>query len=232
MASVITPALNETQAPYQFDNYVLVSGADTRGIQSPMSNGQVTGQLVAQNFPTFLATGTAGATATAGSNMLAMLTLAANTTVNNIWINVITAASSLTSGQCFAGLYYVGPVSSLPAATTAALVGTTAQLATTVGTNTGFIKCPLTTPYTTASAGAYYVGCYFNGTSTPKMACYSGFVTATTSAGIVATFPNTSTSQYPFAVNGTSLTTTGMPTSLTITSNSTTNAFCYWAGVN
>jgi hypothetical protein len=232
MPSVITPALNETQAPFQFDSAVAISGTDIRGVASnPGINSQNAGGLIATNYATYLGAATGSAALTSGTLYYAMLNLAANTTVSNLWLNIITAANGLTSGQCFAGLYYAGAVSNLANATAAPLVATTGNLSAVVGTQTGFIKMPLSAPYTTVTGGAYIVGAYFNGGTNPVLGVMTGYLTLTTGPATFAKFPNTTASQYPFGTNGTSLTTT-QPTSLTLTSNATTNGFTFWTGVS
>lgn len=214
--AVYVPPVNETTSPYQFDGAVTIAGTSASGamsVSSPSNAG-----MQAWSFPLALASGTAGALTGQGQQVLAGLNLPLNTSYSNIYLKVATASNGLTSGQCFAGVYS-------PSGT---LVASTAQLATTVGTSTGVITCPLISPFTTTVAGQYWVGCFFNGGTNPALSVFTGLTaitTGATAAAGVATAAN-----YPFAVNGTSLS-TALPTSITPSSNSLTSAFVFWAGL-
>lgn len=188
---------------------------------SPSSLG-----LLAYNYPYIFATGTGSAVTTAGLLYLAKLPVQGGTKVTNLWIKIATAASGLTSGQNFAGIYN----------SAGSLVATTADLTTTIGTNTGAIQCPLTAVYTVPSGGGnFYVGMFFNAATTqPVLSAYTGFVTVTTSVatfGSATTFGNTA-AKYPFSVSATTGNTTAMPSSITMSSNTATGAYTLWVGAN
>lgn len=193
---------------------------DFNEVITPSSQG-----LLAYNYPFIFATGTGSAVTTSGALYLAKLPLQGGTVVTNLWIKIATAASSLTSGHNFAGIYN----------SSGQLVATTADLTTTIGTNTGAIQCALTAPYTIPSGGGnYWVGMFFTASVTqPVLSAYTGFVTVTTSVasfGSATTFGNTA-AKYPFSVSATGGT-TAMPTSITMSSNTATGAYTLWVGVN
>lgn len=180
--------------------------------------------LLAWDFPYIQATTNAGAAVTGGTLYLAKIPLAAGTKVTNLWFKIGVAASGITTGQNFGGLY----------SSAGALLASTADLSTVIGTNTGAIQAALTSAYTITASGNYYIGFFFNaGTTEPTLSCYVGQGAATTGpqlAGSVTTFGNVAAT-FPFAVNTTG-NTTALPTSLTMSSNSATNAFVYWTAVN
>lgn len=193
---------------------------DLTEVISPSSYG-----LIAFNYPYLFATGTGSAAVTGGSLYLAKLPLAGGTVVTNIWVSIATAASGLTTGQNFAGLYNAS----------GALVASTGDLTSTIGTNTGTIQGALSAPYTVpAGGGNYYIGLVFNaGTTEPVLTCYTGQVTVTTSVanfGSATKFGNTA-AKYPFAVSATTGN-TALPASITMSSNTATGAYTFWVGVN
>lgn len=181
--------------------------------------------LIDYNFPYVWATGTGSAATTAGLLYLTKIPMAGGTKITNLWFKIATAASGITTGQNFGGIY----------SSTGKLLATTADLATAIGTNTGPIQAPLTAAYTTSGPDNFYVGFFFNaGTTLPVLSCYTGFVTVTTSVasfGSATTFGNTA-AKYPYAVSATTGNTTAMPTSITMSSNTATGAYVFWAGVN
>lgn len=185
---------------------------------SPSSAG-----LLAWNFPYAQATGTGSAVTTGGSLYLAKIPLAAGTVVTNLWFSIATAAATPTATENLGGLY----------TSAGALVASTGDLSTAIGTNTGVISCPLTAAYTVPAAGNYYVGFSLNAATLPVLTCYVAQVTVTTSVvffGSTTKFGNTA-AKYPFAINTTG-NTTALPTSLTMTSNTATGAYAYWTAVN
>lgn len=180
--------------------------------------------LVDYNFPYVWATGVGSAVTTAGLLYLTKIPMAGGTKITNLWFKIATAAATPTTGQNFGGLYSSG----------GKLLATTADLTTVIGTNTGPIQAALTTPYTTSAPDNFYVGFFFNASTQPVLSCYTGFVTVTTSVanfGSATTFGNTA-AKYPYAVSATTGNTTAMPTSITMSSNTATGAYVFWAGVN
>jgi hypothetical protein len=114
-------------------------------------------------------------------------------------------------------------------------MASTADLTTTIGTNTGPIKGVLSSPYTVpAGGGFYYVGLLFNaGTTEPVLTCYASQVTVTTSVvnfGSVTTFGNVAAT-YPFSLAASSTNTT-LPTAVTMSTNTATGAYTQWVAVN
>lgn len=184
--------------------------------------------LIAWDFPYAFATqgaaSTASAAVTGGSLYLAKLVLAAGTVVTNLWFRIATAASGITTGQNFGGLY----------SASGTLLATSADLSTVIGTNTGPIQAALTSAYTVTTSGNYYAAFFFNaGTTEPTLATFANQNTVTTGAqdmGSLTTFGNTA-AKFPFAINTTGNTTT-LPASLTMTSNTATGAYAYWVGLN
>lgn len=196
---------------------------DLNSAETPSSMG-----LLAWDFPYAMAaagsSSTGSAAVTGGSLYLAKLVLAAGTVVTNLWFRIATAASSITTGQNFGGLY----------SASGTLLATSADLSTVIGTNTGPIQAALTSAYTISTSGTYYAGFFFNASVTePVLGCFSNQNTVTTGAqnfGSSTTFGNTA-AKFPFAINTTG-NTTALPTSLTMSSNTATGAYAYWVGVN
>lgn len=209
--------------PLTTTGQTIVGGANVNDFSetlAPSSFG-----LVDWNFPYTWATGTGSAATTAGLLYLTKIPLSGGTKVTNLWFKIATAASSITTGQNFGGIY----------SSSGTLLATTGDLSTAIGTNTGPIQAPLTTAYTTTTSDNFYIGFFFNASVTqPVLSCYTGFVTVTTSVasfGSTTTFGNTA-AKYPYAVSATTGNTTAMPASITMSSNTATGAYVFWAGVN
>lgn len=98
--------------------------------------------------------------ATAGTLYVAALKVTGSSTVSNIVYQVTTAGGTLTSGQCFVGLYQGG-----------ALIGTSADQAT-AWASTGVKTTALATPVKPLP-GLVYVAFSFNGTTGPTLAAGS-----------------------------------------------------------
>jgi hypothetical protein len=180
--------------------------------------------LVDWNFPYTWATGTGSAVTTAGLLYLTKVPMAGGTKITNLWFKIATAAATPTTGENFGGIY----------SSSGTLLATTGDLTTPIGTNTGAIQAPLTAAYTTTAADNFYIGFFFNASTQPVLSCYTGFVTVTTSVasfGSVTTFGNTA-AKYPYSVSATTGNTTAMPASITMSSNTATGAYVFWAGVN
>jgi hypothetical protein len=212
-----------THGPLNIGGPATVGGVSLAGAvsqQGPASFG-----LIAYNYSPVWATGTGSAVTTAGKVYLAQLPLPGNTAITNLWISVATAASGLTTAENWAGIYN----------SAGSLLAQTGDLTTTIGTNTGFIKCPLSSVYTTStSPGVTYVGVVFNaGTTQPVLSAYTGFVTVTTSVasfGSSTTFGNTAAT-YPFSLAASSSNTV-LPSSVTMSTNTATGAYTMWVGAN
>lgn len=180
--------------------------------------------LVDWNFPYTWATGTGSAVTTAGLLYLTKIPMAGGTKITNLWFKIATAAATPTTGENFGGIY----------SSSGTLLATTGDLTTVIGTNTGAIQAALTTPYTTTAADNFYVGFFFNAGTQPVLSTYVGFTAVTTDVakfGSVTTFGNTA-AKYPYSVSATTGNTTAMPASITMSSNTATGAYVFWAGVN
>lgn len=193
---------------------------DLTEVISPSSYG-----LLAYNYPFLFATGTGSAVTVGGRLYLTKVPLAGGTIITNLWFSIATAASGITTGQNFAGIYN----------SSGTLLATTADLAATIGTNTGAIQAPLTAAFTIPSSGNYYFAVFFNAATTlPVLSCYTGQVTVTTSVanfGSTTTFGNTA-AKYPFAVSATTGNTTALPATITMSSNTATGAYTLWMAAN
>jgi len=219
LPSVINPQLNETLAPYQFDNNVTISGSNVAGGTTSLSPSAV--GFKAWNYPVLLAQGTGTAT-TAQSLYLMEVNLSTGTAFSNVYFYAASAPAAVPSTTAsFAGVYQVTNSS------TAVLVASTAQIGTSISTTSGFKTCALTAQFTTNTTGQYYVGVLI-GTGTQVAFGTPNGATAVTTGPTVAAGLATAAS-YPFALNGTSLTT--LPATVTTTSNALTNALAIWCGL-
>ena len=218
MPSIINPVTNETISPYQFDGGVSVSGA-------PISNSMAlfnpaTAGLKAWNYPLALATGTvAAAVVSTGTVYLSEIALGYGQAFGNIYFDVTAAATGPSTTASFAGLYYIN------SSTSAALVASTAQIGSAIGTVTGFATLPLTASYTTTAAGLYYVGLVMGATTMPGFRTIGGTGSTAAYIGGVATAAN-----YPFWTNGTGAST--LPTTVTLSSNNAGTAYTFWCGMS
>ena len=148
---------------------------------------------------------TTAAALVSGTIYLAEFWIRSAKTISNITVHLNTLGNTLTSGQCFAGIYN----------STGTLQGITADQSAVWASpgTTGVKTMALTTPYS-APAGRYYVGFVANGTTGPVFRA---------GGSTTVTWMNTSLSgaNLRFATNGSGTTLT---TPLTLSSNSTTSA--------
>jgi hypothetical protein len=100
-----------------------------------------------------------GAIPVSGTLQLARVHLPVAATITNIVLNIITAGSTLTSGQCFAGLWTAA----------GAKVDVTADQAAS-WVSTGNKTMALAAGPYSAAAGDYYIGWWSNGTTNPAFA--------------------------------------------------------------
>jgi len=145
--------------------------------------------------------------ATSGLLYLQAIKIPAATTISNVILNIVTAGSGLTSGQCFAGLYQGGTL----------LASSADQSA--VWTSTGTKVMALSSTQN-VSAGTIYVGWFSNGTTNPAMARIQN-----TNAGVNG---GLAVGGWRFASANTGLT-TALPASYS-TQNATSNM--PWAAVS
>jgi hypothetical protein len=224
--SIVTPATNESTAPIQNDGGATFTSAFTVSGASYSGNGLAAASpgalaLKAWNYPVELASQLTGASGQQTSQSLGIYQtyLHSGLIVSNVYAYQAVAGNTVSTTVSFAGLYYCNTAS------TAALVSSTAALSVTnLSTAVGFKTFPLSTPFTTVNAGQYYVGFLLQATTMPVFGALTSNMTPTIAAG-----PAAAAAQYPFAVNGTSLST--LPTTLTTSSNTLTNAVCTWIGL-
>lgn len=138
---------------------------------------------------------------TGGVIQLIKVLLRSAATITNVIVNVATAGATLTSSQCFAGVFDF----------TGARQGVTADQSTTWN-STGLKTMALTTPYS-APAGSYWVALVSNGTTQPQFS--GGTATPALSASFVNVGATASTAR--FATTGTAQTT--LPSSITPSGN-------------
>lgn len=211
-----------THGPLTIGGPCTVGGVSLGGLtsqQTPASWG-----LLAYNFSPQFATGTGGAVTTGGKLYLAQLPLPGGTAITNLWFSIATAAATPTASENFAGLVNAA----------GQVVASTADLSTAIGTNTGFIKCPLSAAYQTpANPGPLWVVLLLNAGTLPVLTTYVGQTAATTSAanfGSVTTFGNTA-ANYPYALAASSANTV-LPSQITMSTNTATGSYVFWAGAN
>lgn len=133
-----------------------------------------------------------------------------STVVTNVLAGVTTAGATLTSGQCFAGLYN----------SSGTLLAATADQATT-WTSAGLKTMALTVPQTLA-VGTYYVALLANGTTPPRFMTGNGSSASALNAGLA-------TSAARFLTSGTVQ--TALPASITLGSASA-NSGARWAALS
>lgn len=150
---------------------------------------------------------------TAGTLYVARVKCPTPFTATNVHLYVETAGGTLTTGQCFAGLYTAA----------GAKVGVTGDLSSgTASFATQYAhQFPLTAPVTGCAAGDYYVVGVFNGTTGPKLAH---------ATKLAATLPNVGLSAPNFraATADTGLTTT-LPATL---GTQTASIYAWWAAIS
>jgi hypothetical protein len=146
----------------------------------------------------------------AGTLTVMGIKIPAATTISNVVLWVLGAGVSLTSGQCFAGLYQNGT-----------LIGSTADQSTAWQT-VGLYTMPLVGGPYSVSAGTVYVGFYCRGTTSPALARTStGLTSAVLNVGLTS-------NNYRCATANTGLT-TALPSTLSAQTAAFTN---YWAAVS
>lgn len=148
-------------------------------------------------------------TFTAGQAYLMLLPIRQSCTISNVWVNVSSAGSSMTTGQNFAGLFNSGGT----------LLSATADQSTTWQSG-GMKSMALVTPQA-VSPGYYYVGWYVNGSVLPKF--YIGY---TTQAGVA--FNSAAGTPYRSILDTGRTLTTGFVSPVTLTGLNTT----WWVAVS
>jgi hypothetical protein len=226
-AGLLYPNTEVTDAPQYFSGNVTVAGTHTTNGPLQMNGTTSVGTVnlgVAENQPgpSDLAllgwaydplAATTTSLSIGGTVYLTAIWLRQPMLVSNLWCIVTTVGAGLTASQNFLGLYNS---SGTQVAVTADVSGSVPFI-----TTSGTAKVAVTTPYN-APAGQYWMAMVFNGTTKPTLA---SAVSPSTYGHLTS-----AASAYRFAVNGTGQTT--LPASITPSSNVTTGAFTYWAGVS
>jgi len=174
--------------------------------------------VLAQNFPNILAGAGAAAFSAGGVGYLAKIILTgAPISVTNVIYAIQTAGSTLTSGQCWIGLYD----------NTGTQIGVTADQTTNFG-GTGVKTAALASGPFTGTWPFVYVAAVYNGTTGPAFARYTQ---GSSSPGIFAL--SATAANLRWATNGSAITTT-MPGSFTYSSNSgtTSTPVSYWTALS
>jgi len=167
------------------------------------------------NYDPMSITTSGGAAMTSGSVHLLKITAATGGTVNNIIIIIGSGTASLTSGQNFAGIYdSTGARIAVTADQTAAwsVTASSAQV----------ITMALTASATLQAGRDYFVALLANGTTPPLLSVGGGNSVTASNSGLANAVRR-------FSVNGTG---TSLPTSLTLTSNTSTNARPFWVALS
>jgi hypothetical protein len=154
------------------------------------------------------ACGSTGSLMTAGTLYMVRVKVPKATTITNVCIYVTTAGGTLTSGQCFAGLYD----------SSRALLSATATQHT--NWQTAGAQIMALSAAQSVAAGDYYVGFYSNGTTQPTV-----MRTISVNGGINI---GLATANSRFATSSTGLTTTIPSTAAALTAFNV----AYWAAVS
>ncbi|WP_430378413.1 hypothetical protein [Streptomyces sp. B1-3] len=180
-----------------------VSG-NALGEDTPARHG-----LVAWAYDPVIAT--TGLTLTGGTVYLSTVYVASSTNVTKLYWHVSTAASGVTAGQNFVGLYDSTGARLATINTDSVITGT--------GTMTTII------PSTAVTAGSFYWVAQVSNATTPYTTVRA---TGVTSVGTLVTVGQTATA-YRFAINGTSQ--TSLPTSITPASNTLSTVGGPWVAI-
>lgn len=167
--------------------------------------------LIEWNYDPISTSSGTGTSGSSGTLYLHKINAQTGGTVSNIHVVVGTAGSSLTSGQNFAAIYNSSGTR---------LAVTTDQ--TTAWGSTGHKVMTLSGSTSLTVGSDYYVGLLAVGSTPPA------FVRGPT--GQAAPNANLTGAALRFSVNGTGLTST--PSSVTLSSNSGTNAQPYWVALS
>lgn len=162
------------------------------------------------------ATGTGGTIAVGGTVYLLGLWLPNPITISNIWWYNTTAGVSPTASECQVGIY--NSSGSLAASSTTAAAGTGVTAA-----SGSAAEVALSSSYA-SPAGLCWVGMVFQAGTLPTI------LHCSTSGASIANVGRTAAT-YRVAVNGT-LVTTGLPGTITPSSNSAAGTINFWVGVS
>lgn len=144
---------------------------------------------------------------TGGTVHLAKVWVPAPTKITNVVVTVSTAGATLTAGQNLMGLFSTNLI-------TATLLSATGDQTAAFGA-AGHVIAPLTTPQSVA-AGFVYVGVFYNGTTAPKLATFSGLTPGNVGMSNVGLALATARHQK----SGSTGNTTTMPASITLSGGS------------
>ena len=203
-SSLVTPALNETTAPFQFDRGPVLVGGNDLAAENSSPGSDAFGFEAATMAPATSGTVTYGTT---GTVYLNALTLAAGRTFSALYINSVAIAGTVTHGLL--GLYNAA--------------GTLVASATDLGAfTTGLLRATLTTPYVVPSSGMYWAALSVSWATTAPT--FSGTAPG---AAILGGPASLAASVTPFATNGTA--TTALAATITPASN-VDSGIAFWIG--
>lgn len=166
--------------------------------------------LIEWNFDPCSATGT-NQVLTSGTIYLAKITPQVGGTISNIGLAVTVAGGTLTSGQNLAAIYD----------SSGNRIALTSDQTTAWGT-TGFKSCALTASVSLTAGADYYVAVLSVGTTPITL--------ARGPASLFAPNAGLSNAALRFALNGTSQ--TSLPSTRTLSSNTSTNALGFWCALS
>lgn len=167
------------------------------------------------NYDPMSITTVGGAAMASGSVHLLKISAANGGTVNNIIIIIGSGTASLTSGQNFAGIYD-------SSGTRIAVTGDQTSAWSVVASSAQVITMALTASVTLQAGRDYYVALLANGTTPPLLSVGGGNSVTASNNGLANAVRR-------FCVNGTG---TSLPSSLTLTSNTSTNARSFWVALS
>ena len=134
-------------------------------------------------------------------------------TFSTLWYYIAAIGSSLTSGQCFAGVYN----------SSGTLVAATADQSASWA-STGLKNPAFTSPYASAPVGWYYAGFFFNGSGGPE------FKGPGTPVSLLNA--NLTGAALRAAVSSSTGNTTAMPGMITLSGSVSSGAIAPWVGVS
>lgn len=203
-SSLVTPALNETTAPFQFDGGPVYLAGNDLAAENSAAGSDAFGFTAATMSPSATQTVTYGVT---GTIYLNALMLTAGTTISRLYMNSVAIAGTVTDGLL--GLYNAA--------------GTRVAYAADLGAFTvGLKTAPLTASYVVPSSGMYWAALSVSWATTAPT--FSGTAPGT---GLLGGPASLAVAVNPFATNGTA--TTALPATITPSSN-VDSGIAFWIG--
>jgi len=210
---------------------VTISGVNASYAMSPLGPADV--GLKAWAYPPKDALGTGSAVTLTGTTYLSAVHLTPGVTYGTIWLKIQANGGTATAGSNFAGIY--NGQGKLQAST-----GDLSVALGTTGGTTGYIACPLTTPWTEDTAGGlHYVGVQFTYGASGS---YPVFYTLSAPLNTISTGAGNGVSgvsgplgaaPFPYsAVAGTTVAAGLIPPTFPLGSAGTTSAYTYWTALS